>query len=237
MDIFSFKKIVKLIFFNESPFAGHLWYLNALLYVLIIMYIVDKLKVRKFLYYTIPVFLLIDLIFGKYSMLLFGQQIPYILVRNFLFVGLPYFLIGNLIYDNKEKLTTTFTTKKIVFILIFFAITTLVEKYILVTANLNATRDHYISTTFLSIFMLLLFIKIPMVKNNNVLATIGKKYSLHIYIIHLMFVKIYNAYTINVSILNYFIQLIIFIASILVAMLYIKIKNLLLKYKKRDKVL
>ncbi len=56
MDMSSLKEVVKFILFNESPFAGHLWYLNALLYVLIIIYLADKLKIRKFLYYTIPVF-------------------------------------------------------------------------------------------------------------------------------------------------------------------------------------
>ena len=116
--------------------------------------------------------------------------------------------------------------------MILFAITTLAEKYILVKINANAIRDHYISTTFLSIFMLLFFIKIPMIKNNNVLAVIGRKYSLHIYVVHLIFVKIYNTYVINESILNYFIQFLIFLVSLLVAILYIKIKNIYLEYKK-----
>lgn len=84
--VFSLKNILSFIIFNESPFAGHLWYLNALLYVLIIVYFADKLKVRKFLYYAIPILLAIDLILGKYSILLFGQQFPYIIIRNFLFV-------------------------------------------------------------------------------------------------------------------------------------------------------
>ena len=85
-NIFSVKKCLEFIIFNESPFASHLWYLNALLYVLIIVYFADKLKIRKFLYYVIPILLIIDLILGKYSILLFGQQFSYIIVRNFLFV-------------------------------------------------------------------------------------------------------------------------------------------------------
>lgn len=95
MHIFSLKSFIKLIFFNESPFAGHLWYLNALLYILIIMYLVDKIKIRKNLYYAIPILLLIDLIFGKYSMLLLGRQFPYIIVRNFLFVRNTVFFNRN----------------------------------------------------------------------------------------------------------------------------------------------
>lgn len=145
--------------------------------------------------------------------------------------GLPYFLIGNLIYKNKEKLIETFTNKKLIFLIILFAITTLVEKYILIRLNANAIRDHYISTTFLSIFIFLYCLKIPMVKNDNLLAIIGRKYSLHIYIVHLIFVKLYNICEIN-GIFDYFIQILIFIASLLVAVIYVKSKNKLLEYRK-----
>lgn len=90
-EMFSLKNILSFVVFNESPFAGHLWYLNALLYVLVILYFVDKLKIRKYLYYVIPILLAIDLILGKYSILLFEQQFPYIIIRNFLFVRIAIF--------------------------------------------------------------------------------------------------------------------------------------------------
>ena len=142
--------------------------------------------------------------------------------------GLPYFLIGNLIQKNKEKLTKSITNNKLIFLIILFTITTLIEKYILIRLNANTIRDHYISTTFLSIFMFICFIKIPMVKSDNLLAIIGQKYSLHIYIVHFMFVKLYNMYVVN-EIFNYLIQIIIFVTSLLVSILYVKVKNILTK--------
>ena len=36
-NCFTFKNIFLFVFFNESPFGGHLWYLGAILYVLIIV--------------------------------------------------------------------------------------------------------------------------------------------------------------------------------------------------------
>ena len=36
-ELFSLESVIKLILFNESPFAGHLWYLGAILYVLLII--------------------------------------------------------------------------------------------------------------------------------------------------------------------------------------------------------
>lgn len=100
-EIFTGKSILKFLVLNESPLAGHLWYLGAILYVLVIVLLVDKLKSRKALYCLTPVLLIADLVFGKYSLLIFHREFPYILVRNFLCVGIPYFCIGNLIREKR----------------------------------------------------------------------------------------------------------------------------------------
>lgn len=95
------KNIVKLILLNDSPFNSHLWYLSAILYVLIIVYFLRRMKLERILYIITPLLLIGDLAMGKYSLLIFGREFPYILVRNFLFVGIPYFTIGKLLYDHK----------------------------------------------------------------------------------------------------------------------------------------
>lgn len=46
-DTFTIENFLKFIVFNESALRGHLWYLGAILYVLIIVYIFDKLKIGK----------------------------------------------------------------------------------------------------------------------------------------------------------------------------------------------
>ena len=125
--------------------------------MLVIVLLVDKLNCRKILYYLAPVLLIADLIFGKYSLLIFHQEFPYILVRNFLCVGIPYFCIGNLI---REKRCSEKWNKKVLQVLIIvFAITGLVERFALLNAGLNATRDHYLSTTFLSICLFVYALK------------------------------------------------------------------------------
>ena len=90
----SVNQLFDFIFFNENPFAFHLWYLGAYLYVLIIVYFVDKFDKWKYLFALIPVLLLGDLLLGKYSLVTLGKEFPVVYVRNFLFVGLPYFAIG-----------------------------------------------------------------------------------------------------------------------------------------------
>lgn len=129
LDTFTIENVLKFIAFNESPLKGHLWYLGAILYVLIIMHIFDKLKIEKCLVFAAPFLLMGDLILGKYSVLLLGREFPYILVRNFLFVGIPYFCIGRLIRNGfgqkvKKKVLTIF--------LIVFSATSLLERFALV---------------------------------------------------------------------------------------------------------
>ena len=182
--VFTGKNLLKFFLLNESPLAGHLWYLGAILYVLVIVLLADKFNCRKTLYYLTPVLLIADLIFGKYSLLIFHQEFPYILVRNFLCVGIPYFCIGNLI---REKRCSKKWNRKILQVLIVvFTITSLAERFVLVSAGLNATRDHYLSTTFLAICLFVYALKINW--HNKELTVIGRKYSTWLYIIHPIFI-------------------------------------------------
>ena len=87
---FTLKNAVKFLIFNESPFGGHLWYMGAALYVLVIAELLQKTKRIRLLYIITPFLLLGDLALGKYSLLLFNREFPYIIVRNWLFVGVPY---------------------------------------------------------------------------------------------------------------------------------------------------
>lgn len=174
------KNLLKFFLLNESPLAGHLWYLGAILYVLVIVLLADKFNCRKTLYYLTPVLLIADLVLGKYSLLIFHQEFPYIVVRNFLCVGIPYFCIGNLI---REKISSEKWNKKVLrALIVVFATTSLAERFALLNAGLNATRDHYLSTTFLSICLFVYALKSNWC--NKRVSVIGRKYSTWLYIIH-----------------------------------------------------
>jgi len=180
---FTIKNFLKFIVFNESPLKGHLWYLGAILYVLIIVRVFDTLKIGKYLGFATPFLLMGDLILGKYSILLLGREFPYILVRNFLFVGIPYFCIGRLIRNGFGKRVGK---KVLTILLITFSATSLLERFALVNFNANGIRDHYISTTFLAVTVFLFVLKCH--GNNKILASIGRKYSTWLYILHPIFI-------------------------------------------------
>lgn len=217
------KTLLKFVLLNESPFGGHLWYLGAIFYVLIIIICVEKVWSREKLYPFIPFLLLTDLILGKYSLLVFERQFSYILVRNFLCVGLPYFLIGDILFKIKYKIKS----RNLKLYTILFMFTTLLERFVLGVLNLNATRDHYFSTTFLAVSVFWLAENYWDMGENYIYKKccfIGAKLTTSIYIIHPIFIDaisvveeyfIYNALT--KIIYGYVSPFLIFLISIIVS--------------------
>ena len=176
-NTFTMKKLLKFLLLNESPMKGHFGSLGAILYVLIIFQVVDKLKSMKVLYCLIPLLLLFDLVFGKYSIVICGKEFPYILVRNFLFVDIPYFCISQL---NRNGMGQRIDKNVMSYLMILFSLTTFYERLLLVNIGMNATRDHYISITFLAATVFLFALKCD--GHKGFWASIGRKHSTWLYI-------------------------------------------------------
>lgn len=170
---------IDFIFFNENPWAGHLWYLSAYLYVLIIVSGLKSERSHNIAFACIPFLLLTDLALGFYSNALWGKIFPVCYVRNFLCVGLPYFLLGCFL---KKK---SIINNKSILLLggVIFLLTSYAEKYCLSKAGLNGIREHYLSTTFLSVCVFLLFIKHKQA-SETFISYMGKELSLYIYVFH-----------------------------------------------------
>lgn len=180
------KDIVKWVAFNVPPWGFHLWYLYAYLYVLLIFMWVNKYSLWRFLYWLTPLLLLTGLAFGTYGNLLCHGALPYVCLRSFIFVGLPYFTIGTLL---KQHQRPQWTTQKQLLIgcIVLFALTTYLERLILVNTDTLAFQEFFLSTTPLavSVFLLALsFRKAPPSYGSQ----LGEKDSLYIYILHPVFI-------------------------------------------------
>ena len=189
----NFKALVNFVFFNENPFGFHLWYIGAYLYTLVIVLFLTKKNLLNHAYWIVPVLLLTDLCLGKYSIVLWHKEFPVIFVRNFVCVGMPYFLIGMLLKHWREKMLNCKHLQ--IFALggvILFSLTSLMENRMLVGLDMNATRDHYISSTFLAISLFLLFLSKKQAKA-NILSSLGERDSLYIYIFHPLFIMFFSA--------------------------------------------
>ena len=230
------------LLFNESPFVGHLWFLGALLYATVITYLFDLFGKKSFLYALIAPLLLIDLAFGKYSLLLFHRTFDYHLVRNAYCVGVPNFALGLLLRENYRPGRKG--ERKLLFCLgiLFFSLGTCLEKYLLMKAELSPPREQYISTTFLALCVFLLCLECK-TRKENPLSYFGKRYSGAMYVIHMLvmdcvvlFVKTHDLKPLYLLIR----PLAIFILSIPVAILMTEILALpgrgirILKGEKKD---
>lgn len=181
----SMRQWFNFIVFNDNPFGGHLWYLGAYLYVLVIMLVVDKHRLWKPLMWATPLLLLGDLLFGKYSLLLLHHEYPFVYVRNFLFVGLPYFMIGVWIKAHRDKFLSV---SKTVYAggVILFSCTSVIEKAILLSLQKSPAREHYLSTTFLTICLFMFVLSFRKVRASKV-SLLGERDSLYIYVFHPLF--------------------------------------------------
>ncbi len=240
----SIKTFVLFFALTASPFHGHLWYLSALLYVLILVGWFDRRFGRRKLYWLIPLLLLCDLIIGKYSLLLWGREFPQSLVRNWVFVGMPYFLLGDCMAFNQDRIIAFVSEKKILTSVFFivFVLTTLLEEYLLVSAGLNAERNHYISSTFLSItaFALAVQYKGRAMGIGAWLAGVGLKYSTMIYILHPAFItlfslvleRLFSASSTIIYVYHWICPILVFFVSLGYSVLHEKTKTVLLSYNR-----
>lgn len=184
----SLKDVANWVFFNEDPFAPHLWYLFAYLYALLIIKVVNKYNKWKVLYFITPALLLVDLAFGSYSRLLWDRAYSDFYVRNFLFVALPYFAIGTMVKRLTNNVDITSKKNIIIGCTILLTIAAYLERNTLISLGLFTPREHYLTTTLLSVSMFILALSINNTRK-SVLSVLGEKDSLHIYVFHPVFIS------------------------------------------------
>lgn len=190
----SWEKWVDFLVFNKPPHKGSLWYLTALLYVLIIMYFLKKMGLKSFrkLYILIPILLAFNLVLGNYAPLIFGKNLKLVYSRNFLFAGIPFFLLGDYIYHKKFE----FKNKTLITCIIIFAITSVLENWYMVKIFKDKNLDFFASTLFISFFVFIFALKNEKIfaekTKLSTLAEFGRKYSLIIYIAHPIVINIWT---------------------------------------------
>lgn len=187
-NTFTVEKMLKFVLLNDSPFGAHLWFLSALLYCMIIDYFFSEfmMKRKKLCVALIVVLLLCDLVFGKYSMVLFNREFDVAFIRNFIFVGIPYFYIGKL-FKSVDVNAIKLNNASLIILAVLFCVTTYLEKHMLMYFNLDTAREQYLSTTLFTLVVFVLALKNPLENPGRLLGYVaysGKKYSLAIYIVH-----------------------------------------------------
>lgn len=178
---FSVSNLHKFLIYAEVdflPYGFHLWYLHAVIYALLIIYLFSKYNVLKYLVWLTPFFLILNLE-------LFKELVrPYIgsyHLPTYISFGIPFLIIGMSIQKYEERL------KKIPAITwplmsAFFFFLLFIERKTLMNVGINP-NDKYVCTIFLIIILLMICIAYP-ARREGPVATIGRKYSLDIYVFH-----------------------------------------------------
>lgn len=184
LELLDGKIWLRFLLLNESPFRSHLWYLGALVYVLVMAFAVESRKLWNIAYRLIPVLLLGNLILGNYGQLLLGQALELALSRNFLLCGFPCFCLGHFCRTEKQKL------ERIPFavlpcMLCLFSALTLGERRLLATHGVLTNQDFYASTIFVAFALLQIADRAAIPETCRLArfaARMGKKDALAIYI-------------------------------------------------------
>lgn len=213
---FTRESFMTFLFFNENPFAFHLWYIAAYLYVLVFFWLLHKFGVRVKAGWVIALWLL-GVVIALLYLQIFGKNIEYYYIRNFFFEGIPFFGIG-LLLSQKVRWVGKTPLWGIVLTLAFIIILAIIVK---------SHEKYNISTYFFSgiiaLFTLVLFLKIQ-INEPNYLTKIGKEDGLYIYIFHPFIMNLLKTkYALSLLGYNaYLFSTIVFVLTILGIRLYRK---------------
>lgn len=179
----TWKNILDFIIFNDVVFSIHLWYLAAYIYILLIVYLIDKYSIWHLTgYFVMPLLLIGGFI--KYSILdICPNDIQY--YRNAYFYGLPYFILGGFV----KKYVDVKLTKYSRWVILPIIMGLVLIRYELIGVNLTIIILKEIDLVLL-VFCVLVFTVISRQTNYTILSKLGYKYSLYIYIFHLVIMQV-----------------------------------------------
>ena len=176
--------LIRFILYGDI-FGFMLWYLNTLLQTLLLVMIFVKLGIQKYLWLTIPIGLILNLVLGTYSFAYHDGPFTGYIHRNVITIGLPCVALG--LYIRKyEYLLPKLKTLGfgVILCLILLTIESLLLSY---SGSYHGKEgDIIIATIPLAIFVFCFFLKVRIPNSLHWMVRFGKRYSLNIYIFHKM---------------------------------------------------
>lgn len=236
-SIFNAKAMRKMLLFNTSPIAIHLWYLHAVLYAMAFIVLMDKVRARKILYVLAPFLIAVDFIFGRYSIILLGRYYPVYYTRNWLIYALPNLSIGMMLkeYDIVERTKKYHWQLGVASIILVAGM--IAEHFHFENVIKKNARENYIFAVFASPTVFLWFAQIPRLPGKILqkLAWLGNTASAGIYIIHMYFVDHLSKLAKQLDLRDFYkatAPIVIFILSAVVTCLYNALKQRIIARRK-----
>ena len=173
---FKTKSLLNFLLYNFSPFSEHLWYLGSLLYALLILMLLNKLKVLKYAMYLAPALVAAYVVLAHMGVGEFYQ------LRNALFIGLGYTMMGMLIRRYEKKILCIKHIGAV--LLILFAVCSFAAVYEL-NHYKQGTAVPFIGAEIMTYVIVLLCLRFPDFGVGTFAERFGRECSLPIYIMHI----------------------------------------------------
>ncbi|MGN1097387.1 MAG: acyltransferase family protein [Clostridia bacterium] len=208
--IFKPKYLLFLFLYNDPFFLfdqSHIWYMLALIYVLLIALLVEKCRLHKAAYISVPILLTAAVALDLYLRAAGIRRACY--TRNFLFDGLPFFYLGQLLRRYEDKILPRFSKGRSFALLLLSAAGLVMEAKLALRFNLTSfditfDRTMFVFIPFLAIAIFILLLNFPDIGRGTFIARYARDASMIIYIIHHIveeFIKIIaaNVWGLNMS--------------------------------------
>ena len=229
---FTWSALWTFLWSGESSVASHLWFLSALLYIVVLDHLVfSRLRGRKHgraITVAIALVLLIGgLTYYHVNTTVLHQVLPYQNYRNFLLMGTPFYLFGKLLRDSRLTELRLNVPVTSVLLVVLFAIC-LGEFWWL------GNIEIYLSSIVTAFVLLLFALQHPMEhagKAVKAIAAAGRRYSLSVYVVHIFLLdKVRSVYFSHVRWGTvepgfYFIPLAVMALALLIAAAYGAVKT------------
>ena len=227
---------------GESSVAGHLWFLSALLYVVILDHLLlsrlQKMKHGRAIVAAVAAVLLIaGLSYYHINTTLLHRELPYQNYRNFLLMGMPFYLFGKLLRGSKLLEIKLNPPVLAMLLVVLFGIC--LGEY-----GLLGTKEIYLSSIVTAFVLLIFALQHPMERAGKVVKAIaasGRKYALSVYVVHIfMLDKVRGVYFSHVRWGTvepgfYFIPLVTMALSLLAAVAYRVVKTAIVRRRKSQR--
>ena len=202
-----------------------LWYLVAMLYGYLIIYLMEKYRLHKIFYIALPLLLLLRASMETYTnSFSHFSWFDWHFSGNFLVGALPMMLLGNYIRRNEEKILEW--GKKL-----FTPLAILSMALVFITVNVKILEMD-ISQPFkmaAATFFFMICLVLPLEKPVRVLGNIGRSLSLHIYVWHFLIgnlIKHLLTYlNADLWVFDWFLPIATIVASILLSLLLFKLES------------
>ncbi|MBD5225748.1 MAG: acyltransferase [Bacteroidales bacterium] len=171
-------------------FGIHLWYLTAYLQSLALFYVAVRLRMENLLLWLVPVCIAVNIALGSYHSLFFDGVTDEAVHRNFFTIALPCFGLGVLFRRCEHRLPSVQTLLTCAALLLALMIT----ERLLLGGEKYMHGDIALATIPMACVLFALCLCLSPVAGAGMFSSLGRNYSLDIYVYHVMAYNVIQKY-------------------------------------------